>query len=155
MDSKRVINRLRIILGGILAIPSILLGFYLLSKFMHNSIIYILVLSLLAVIGHLINKKLNELAKKELNKLEDMFQGIEFPKSLLKIRDFGFELVFPLLLLTLGADPIKDFIELKPIIIKVNYLFFDIALFVLFVSLVPMFLWMFYRVIKESIKNYW
>ncbi|GAS80368.1 hypothetical protein [Paenibacillus amylolyticus] len=156
MKATQILNRIRIVIASLLFIPSMLMSFFLLSRFIHTSIALTLILSILALVGFFLNKKLGEYTKRELNKLNDLlFQDIQFPDTILKIRDVGFELVFPLLLLAIGSDPIKDLIDLKPIIYKINYLFFDIALFTLFIAMVPMFVWMFYIGIKESIKKYW
>jgi len=101
---------------------------------------------------------MNEYTSNQLNRLNeifDVFKDLEIPNVLLKIRRVGMDMCFPLLLLSIGADPIKDLVELRSVSYKFNYLFFDLALFILLISYFPMIVWFFYKALRESIDKYW
>jgi len=97
------------------------------------------------------------MAEEQLNDLDKIFEGVNivFPPMLLKIRRLGTELVTALILLSIGADPVHDFIEFQSVHYQFNTTYFDIALFILFITILPMILWTFFIGFKESIKNYW
>jgi hypothetical protein len=150
-----ILNRLRIVISVLLFPVAIATSFYLLSYFLHNSMKMIFILSLIVLLGFWFNKKLENYTKKELEGLNRIFEGIQFPKFINDIRRYGGELFFPLVLLAIGADPIGDLVKLQPVSYQFNYIFFDIAIFILFVSFIPSFIWMFYVGLKDSVKNYW
>lgn len=150
-----MINRIRIISSIVLFPVFISAVFYLLSLFLHTSITLVSILSAVALLGFWLNKRLENLAKRELESLNRIFDGIQFPKIINDFRKYGGELFFPLVLLSIGADPIGDLVKLQPISYQVKYIFMDIALFIVFVSFIPSFIWMFYIELKNSIKNYW
>jgi len=158
MNITKIINRFRIVLAMILLIPTLLFCFYLLSLFVNHSLGLLFLLSVIALFGYWLNKKMNEFTLNQFSKLDEIFEvfkDLVIPNILLKIKRVGTDMCFPLVLLAIGADPIKDLVELRPVKYQFNYLFFDLALFILFISFLPMIVWFFYKALRESIDKYW
>ncbi|MFO1446157.1 hypothetical protein KDN24_23730 [Bacillus sp. Bva_UNVM-123] len=76
-------------------------------------------------------------------------KDVEFPDIILKMKEIGFELVFALLLLAIGIDPLKDLTELKKPTFSINYLFLDLAIIFVFLSILPMIGWYIYQKYKK------
>lgn len=139
-----VILKLRKLILLILLLPAFAFSFYILNLFVDYPLWLLGILSIAAISGYFVNEKLNAYVGRETEKVWGIFKGIEYPNWIVQVRILGGKLVFPLLILTMGADPIKDLVELKPINYSFNYLFFDLALFILFISIIPTLIWMFY-----------
>jgi len=149
----KAFKRIRIVLSFAAFAAALILSFAILVSFIHYPLWLLGGLSLLAVLGYLFNNYLYNYTKKELEVLNRIIPSIKYPSSITKIREFGLELFFPLVLFAIGVDPIKDIIELKSPQFSFNYLFFDLALFILILAHIPTFIWVFYVGLKDELKK--
>lgn len=123
---------LEISLVGIV-IYMIVLGFSFLKTQLHNSILYLSLLSVLAFIGYYIEKLLEKLF---LSQFMFFFKDSEeFPKvtNFMKI---GLQLSFIFSLAAVGISPITDLVNGTPPNFSINYIFYDLAIVIAFFTIV-------------------
>lgn len=132
----------------IVAVAGIIGLFYIISFFLHYPLGFLLLLSSITIIGFSIYRWLSSFSKKKLL-IEVIFKGVDFPPIIIKLKEVGFDLVFALLLLAIGVDPIKDLISLTKTTYSLNYLFLDLALLFSILSFLPMLVFAIYEKSKR------
>lgn len=112
---------------------------FLISQVLSYPILKLLPLAVISIAGFGLHKWMSSYSAKKLP-FENWLR-VEFPEKIILLRTWGFELVFALILLSLGADPIKDLMELKTPVYQVNALFLELAILFAILSVLPMFLY--------------
>ncbi|GKV57201.1 hypothetical protein NCCP2222_31480 [Sporosarcina sp. NCCP-2222] len=112
---------------------------FLISQVLSYPIVKLLPLGVISIVGFGLHKWMSSYSAKKLP-FENWLQ-VEFPEKIILLRTWGFELVFALILLSLGADPIKDLMELKTPVYQVNSLFLELAILFAVLSVLPMFIY--------------
>ncbi|MEZ7173040.1 hypothetical protein [Sporosarcina sp. OR05] len=120
---------------------TILLLVYLLSQILSYPIGKLLFFSVICITGYALHKWASSYSNKKLP-FEKLLK-IELPEKIIRLRTWGFELVFALLLLSIGADPIKDLMDMKIPVYRINMLFLELAILFIVLSVLPMFIYLF------------
>lgn len=127
-----------IILAGL---ATFLILLYLLSQVLSYPIGKLLFFSVICIAGYALHKWVSSYSQKKLP-FETMLK-VELPEKITRLRTWGFELVFALLLLSIGADPIKDLMDMKVPVYRINTLFLELAILFIVLSVLPMFIYLF------------
>ncbi|MBB4825428.1 allantoate deiminase [Sporosarcina luteola] len=121
----------------------------LLNQILSYPILELLLLGIICITGFGLHKWMSSYSAKKLP-FETWLQ-VEFPEKIIRLRTWGFELVFALILLSLGADPIKDLMDLKTPVYQINSLFLELAVLFTILSVLPM---LFYYLFDKWRRTY-
>lgn len=145
IEKNRLVKKATIVVlaGGLLGIIILIL-----SNILNYPIGTLALLGIINLIGFLVYRWVSSFSNKKLP-FESLMKDINFPDIILKMKEIGFELVFALLLLTIGIDPLKDLTELKKPTFSINYLFLDLAIIFVFLSILPIIGWYIYQKYKK------
>lgn len=119
----------------LVSMATLLILLYLLSQVLSYPIVKLLLFGVICIAGYALHKWVSSYSEKKLP-FETMLK-VELPEKIVRLRTWGFELVFALLLLSVGVDPIKDLMDMKAPVYGINSLFLELAILFIVLSLLP------------------